>query len=307
MAKDLYKRYIWLVDTIYRAGKITIDEINSKWMRSEMSGGVKIPLRTFHNHRHAIEELFDINIDCDKQNGYNYYIDNAEDMERGGVRSWLLNTFAVNNFINESHKLKHRILFEHIPSGEHFLMPVIEAMKDGVSMEITYQSYRADAPHTFEIEPYCVKIFKKRWYVVARSPYYDRIMIYALDRIRKADLTGNKFKMPDDFDPEAYFVHSFGIITDTDCKPEYVEIKVRDAHKRKYLTALPLHHSQQETEQTDAYSVFRYYLSPTYDFRQELMSHGDEIEVLSPRSLRDEMAAIVKNMCNSYRKHIYTL
>jgi hypothetical protein len=52
-----------------------------------MSEGEEIPLRTFHNHRHAIEELFDINIECDRRNGYVYYIENTDDIEKGGVRS----------------------------------------------------------------------------------------------------------------------------------------------------------------------------------------------------------------------------
>lgn len=62
-------------------------------------------------------------------------------MERGDARQWLLNTFAVNNLINESHKLKNRILFEHIPSGQQFLTPIIEAMLDNMTIEITYQSF----------------------------------------------------------------------------------------------------------------------------------------------------------------------
>ena len=56
MARDLFNRYIWLVDTIHRAGKITLQEINSKWLRNSMSGGVELPLKTFHNHRKAIED-----------------------------------------------------------------------------------------------------------------------------------------------------------------------------------------------------------------------------------------------------------
>ena len=116
---NLFNRYVWLVDIIYRRERITFEEINDYWLRSSLNlTGDDIPLRTFHNHRKAIEQMFDINIECDKWDGYRYYIENAEDMERGGVRSWLLNTFAVNNLINESHRLKQRILFENIPSGQ---------------------------------------------------------------------------------------------------------------------------------------------------------------------------------------------
>ena len=84
-----------------------------------MSNGEDMALRTFHHHRHAIEEIFDINIECDKRNGYCYYIENADDIEKGGIRNWLLNTFAVNNLINESHHLKHRILFEKSPHAKN--------------------------------------------------------------------------------------------------------------------------------------------------------------------------------------------
>jgi hypothetical protein len=36
----LFKEYIWLVNTIYQAGKISLNDINKKWLKTEMSGGV---------------------------------------------------------------------------------------------------------------------------------------------------------------------------------------------------------------------------------------------------------------------------
>lgn len=288
MAKDLFNRYIWLVDTIYRADGITFEEINEKWLRNSMSEGLDLPLKTFHNHRKAIEDMFDINIVCDKRGGYKYYIENADDMEKGGVRTWLLNTFAVNNLINESHHLKRRIVFEQIPSGQNFLTPVIEAMRDGMSIEIKYKSFWRQDEYTTEVEPYFVKVFKQRWYLIARNKIKDAIRIYALDRIHALSQTGNAFVMPKDFSPEEYFYNSFGIISQDNCPPEIVELKVYGTQK-EYFRTLPLHHSQEEVENADGYSIFRYYLSPTYDFIQEILSHGCEVEVLSPQRLRDEV------------------
>lgn len=299
MAKDLFNRYIWLVDTIYRAGKITFEEINERWLRNEMSEGEEIPCRTFHNHRKAIEEMFDINIECNKKGGYYYYIENADDMERGGVRNWLLNTFAVNNLINESHKLKQRILFEEIPSGRQYLTPIIEAMRDNAVIKMNYQSYGRSKPHTFEVEPYCVKVFKQRWYVVARNPYYNKLMIYALDRIRELKVMDTEFVYPKEFNPQAFFDSSFGIIVDEECDAEMVQLKFF-GHKRKYIQSLPLHHSQCEIEGTDEYAIFEYWLRPTFDFCQELLSHGDEMEVLAPQWLRDNLIATLDNMKRIY-------
>src|SRR5690554_2266215 len=275
---NLFNRYVWLVDIIYRRERITFEEINDYWQRSSLNlTGDDIPLRTFHNHRKAIEQMFDINIECDKRGGYQYYIENVEDMERGGVRSWLLNTFAVNNLINESHRLKQRILFEKIPSGQVYITPVVQAMQESRSLEITYQSFWNDSSSTFEVHPYCLKIFKQRWYLIAFSPYKERILIYGLDRIKNIQTTGNSFQLPDDFNGESFFANSYGIIVDDEIGAEIVRVKVGRSQDR-YFKSLPLHSSQEEEEVTSDYTIFRFYIKPTFDFRQALLSYGSDIE-----------------------------
>ena len=212
MAKDLFNRYIWLVDTIYQAHGITFEEINKKWLRSSMSEGMELPLKTFHNHRKAIEDMFDINIVCDKRRGYKYYIENTDDMKKGGIRTWLLNTFAVNNLINEAHHLKRRIVFEQIPSGQKFLTPLIESMRDSQSVILRYKSFWRQDEYSVEVEPYIVKVFRQRWYLLARNTSKDVLRIYALDRIQGLRQTEKKFSLPKDFSAEKYFYNSFGII-----------------------------------------------------------------------------------------------
>jgi hypothetical protein len=299
MAKNLFNRYIWLINTIYSEGRITFEEINKKWKKAEsLSNGDDMPIRTFHNYRRAIEEMFDINIDCDKRNNYAYYIDNRDDIEKNSIRKWLLNTFAVNNLINESHRLKRRILFEEIPSGQRFLMPVIEAMRDGLIIKITHRSYWQEHPTVYVIEPYCLKIFRQRWFVLARNRSGE-LKVYSLDRIQSLQKTENGFAFPDNFDAQKYFHDYFGIITGAE-KPCVVEIKVF-GRQCEYVRSLPLHHSQEETEKSDNYSIFRYCIAPTFDFRQEILSHGAMVEVLSPKELRKEIAATIKKMKGLYR------
>ena len=58
-AATLFNRYVWLVDTIYRAGRITFEEINERWQRSSLNEtGEELPLKTFHNHKNAIQQMF---------------------------------------------------------------------------------------------------------------------------------------------------------------------------------------------------------------------------------------------------------
>ena len=297
---NLFNRYVWLVDLIYRKKNITFEEINEQWQKSSLNYEYDdLPLRTFHNHRKAIEQMFDINIECDKRNGYSYYIENSEDMGRGGVRSWLLNTFAINNLINESHKLKHRILFEKIPGGQEYLTTIIEAMRDNLSLMITYQAFWQDNPATFEIRPYFIRVFKQRWYLIAFNPYREKIQTYALDRIRDMSITDNRFTLPVDVDFESYYDDCFGIITDEDISTEKVLIKVRN-YQAAYIKALPLHGSQKVVKSDADYTLFEYFIKPTYDFRQEILSHGADVEVLQPEWFREKFKEIAGELNEIY-------
>jgi len=180
-----------------------------------------------------------------------------------------------------------------------YLTPIVEAMRDNLSIEITYQAFWRDSPYTLEVCPYCIKVFKQRWYVIAYNPLKERILIYALDRIKKLSITDKIFMLPKDFDGELFFTDCFGIVAGDGHKAENVLIKVNKIQDR-YIRALPLHHSQKEIENSSDYTVFSYYIRSSFDFRQELFSHGSEIEVLEPKWFRDEIAEIISKQHNIY-------
>ena len=302
MAKNLINKYIWLVETIYKAKRITFEEINEKWIDNDLSEGVELALRTFHKWRIAVEEMFGLIIECDRKGGYRYYIANAEELKSGGIRNWLLNTISVSNLLIDNQHMKDRILLEEIPSGQEYLSDIIEAMKKGQCINITYQSYWRDESNTFVVEPYCVKLFKQRWYIVARSHYYNKLMIYSLDRILHLEVLDDEgFKIADSFDPAEYFEEYYGVIIDDDFTAEKVKLKV-SAGQANYLRSLPLHHSQQEIETTEEYSIFELKLRPTYDFQQEILRNGDDIEVLEPLWFRNEIVGRIEKMCVKYKK-----
>ena len=289
-----------LVETIYKAKKISFEEINLRWVDNDLSEGKPLPIRTFHKWRQAIEEMFGLIIENENGGQYRYYIENADDLRNGSMRSWLFNTLTVSNLMMDCVSIKDKILFEEIPDGEQYLPVILDALKNSHVLGMTYQSYTRDEANTFEVEPYCLKAFKQRWYLVARSPYYDKIMIYSLDRVKWLGLTEKSFKYPKSFIPEEFFEDSFGIIADTKVKIETVKLKV-SAGQANYLRSLTLHQTQKEIERTDEYSIFTVRLRPTFDFRQEILSQGCDIEVLEPTWFRDEIAEISKHMWNKYK------
>lgn len=157
MAKNLLNKYVWLVDTIYKAKLISYDDINLRLLDNDMSEGKPLPLRTFHKWRIAIEEMFGLIIENEQGGKYRYYILNAEELKNGSMRSWLFNTLTVSNLMMENVSIKDKVLFEEIPDGEQYLPTILEALKKYLVLEITYQSFSRDEENTFEIEPLCLK------------------------------------------------------------------------------------------------------------------------------------------------------
>ena len=300
MAKNTINKYVWLAETIYRAKKISFEEINRRWLDSDISDGETLSIRTFHKWRVAIEEMFGLIIENENSGQYRYYIQNSDELKSGSMRSWLFNTLTVSNLMMDSVSIKDKILFEEIPDGEQYLPIILEALKKNLVLGMTYQSYWRDDANTFEIEPYCLKAFKQRWYLVARSPYYDKIMIYSLDRVKWLGLIDKSFKYPKNFYPEEFFDDCFGIIADQKVGVETVKLKV-SAGQANYLRSLTLHQTQKEIERADEYSIFTVRLRPTFDFRQEILSQGCDIEVLEPKWFRNEVAEISKHMWNKYK------
>lgn len=296
----LFNRYIWLIDLIYSAGYITREEIDRRWSRASLNFDHEsmIPERTFHRYKDAIQEMFQIDIRYNKSRGY--YIENTEDIQRDELRQWLIGTFAVENLIGESSELRRRILLEDIPSGQRHLTPIIEAMRDGVKIRIMYQSFHSAEPSTFILAPYCVRVFRQRWYVLGTSEKGKELRLYGLDRILNTERTTTPFVLPENFDAEAFFANGYGVTVD-ERKPEIVRISV-DAYQANYLRSLPIHPSQEETERNNDYSVFQFFIVPTYEFIKELLSYGGTLEVLSPKWLRKEMKQEALTMNEIYNR-----
>ena len=192
----LFRRYLWLLDVIYSAGRITLDEIRVRWQRNEMSGGEELPRKTFENHRKAVEELFDVNIACDRRTN-EYYVECGDDLVRDDLRRWLLETFAVNDLLVNSKRLRRRIALEPIPSGYAYLTAVLRAMEENRCLEIVYRhTYDEKRENRYEVEPYGLKAFRRRWYLIANSVEMGGIYAFALDRVRSMVPTAKRLKSP---------------------------------------------------------------------------------------------------------------
>lgn len=304
----VFRQYIWLLDTIHRAGKISLEEINQRWLNTEMSEGVEIARRTFIRHRNAIEEMFGIFIDCDRTDGFRYFIGNPEDLQTANIQRWMVNSLSTSSLLAESKDLKDQILLEEIPSGHYHLESILQAIRNRQMIILTYEKFGSEEPYSIEAEPYCVKLHHQRWYVVVRNPQskYSNLTTYALDRIKALDIIADShYDLPSDFDASDFFKNYFGVYVNDENQPERIVIRAY-GRQPDYFRTLPLHSSQKELtsglSDTEPYTDFEYHMAVTYDLVSELLSKNSWIEVIAPECLRDKMRKEMETTMGRYKK-----
>lgn len=285
MVQDLLNKYIWLIGIFIKAGDkgLSLAEVQDKWERRW--GGV-YSRRSFCNHREAILEVFDVEIECDRSTN-NYFIAGGNEItDSNSDVAWLINSFTINNLLALSkERLSGRVSIESIPSGQKWLTSIMGAMESGNELEITYKKYTVSESEILHVHPYGIKEHEKRWYLVAWCRERNALRVYGLDRIVSLETMESRFQMPRNFDIDMLFAGSFGIYLPGDRKTVRIVFRAADT-EAKYLRDLPMHSSQKETEP----GLFEIRVVPDNNLIIELCHHGDRIEVLEPQDIRQQVA-----------------
>ena len=299
MISKTYYKYIWLLDTLLTSHPLTIDEINMLWEDCPASDG-PIPLRTFHEHRKGIKEMFGVDIECDRSKNV-YYVKNPEVIEKNKLAKWLLNKYSIPKEFVSFNGLKDRILLEEIPLGQAFLDPMMEAMLHNLELKIEYQQYKVDQRQEFHMQPYALKVFNRRWYLLGYLKEQEGLRTIALDRILDLKVFANSFKLPEDFDVRKYFADVVGVFMNEGLPITKVKIRAYGVHA-EYLRSTPLHKSQSECRSKHGeFAEFTYRLCITPDLESQLLAMGENVEVLEPMELREEMKKRINEMFNFYK------
>lgn len=300
---NIIKKYIWLIDTLVRAGYrgLSFEELNVKYRNSTyVSNGGDYALRTFHDHRKAIAEIFGIEIACNHAENRYYIVDIDDVRDPGYFRKWMLESISINNLLLANDKLRNRILLENIPSVSPALEPILTAMQDGHTVDIAYEPFDKDAISRYlSFQPWTLKMYRRRWYVYGLTQEKG-MRIFSLDRIAEVVPAEITFTVPEDFDAETLFRTTFGAFVSVDDAPQQILIKVDD-EQAKYLRSLPMHHSQKEVRKEGKSTVFSIFVKPTYDLKQELLTMNTHAEVLAPESLRKEIKSTLQEMIEKYK------
>lgn len=286
---DTFRQYIWLVNTIKRNRKITLKRIQQLWIDDDLNDKKPLSRTTFYRLKLAIEDMFGIRIECDPTDSHQYFISNPETLTNNSTQSWMFRTLSINNVLMDGLAIKDQLLLENIPAGFEYLPIIIDAIKHKKTLKMDYKKFSNSDAYTTTIQPYCLKMFHQRWYLLGKSERKSyKMAIYALDRMTGLIETDSDFIMDLDFDAEFYFKKFFGVFINEDIPAKHIVLRAYPP-MTDYLRTLPLHPSQKEIATKNEYSDFEYFAVPTFDFQQAILKEGSELEVLEPQSFRDEI------------------
>ena len=292
MISKTYFRYIWLLNLFLDGEAFTYDEIAELW-RNDPCGSGELPIRTFHEHRKGIKEMFGVDIECDRSKGNVYYVKNPEVLDKNKLAKWLLRKYSIPKDFATFNWMKDRILLEEIPLGHSFLDGIIEAMLQNVELQIDYQRYANEQEEehlqTFHMQPYALKVFNRRWYLLGYLKEREALRTIALDRILNMEVLKTSFELPADFDARKYFADVVGIYVNKDNPVTKIKIRAYGV-QADYLRSTPLHKSQSEVRSKHGeFAEFTYRLCETPELVNQLLAMGDKVEILEPETLRKKI------------------
>lgn len=298
MSKREYLQRHLLIIRRLQKGVATFEEIRSYLKNQlEISGGIfDIKLRTFQRDREEILSLYSILIEYDFKRKVYYIADQAQ----ADFNLQLLAKFELFNALIINEDLSRHIHFQYgSPTGAEYFNILLNAVRSKNVIHLTYEKFD-DEPAEYAVEPYALKEFEGRWYLVAHNSTGGYFTIFGLDRIKQIEVSAKKFKSQSKWTIGEYFRDCFGIIHPPDSEPQKIVLSF-NPEQGKYIKSLPLHKLQNVTIDNDKELRVELFIHPTFDFIQKLLSYADDVKVISPASLRKEICKRYGNALKQYK------
>lgn len=229
-----------------------------------------------------------------------------EVLDNNGTIRWLADTVTVNDTLLDYLSIQNRILLESIPEEKGYLRTMSHAMMDSSKLRVHYKRYGSNTTNTKIVEPYCIKLYNQRWYLLAHISVSEKeyYTMYAFDRIEKIDILNEKFVMPADFNAEEFFKYYYGVYLMDIIKDKIPSIKFRVYGKetRSYIEDLKIHNSQRMlySDEDNDFSDYVINVQPTDDLLACFLSHGSSVQILEPEDVKKRLIEKVNMALKHY-------
>lgn len=252
--------------------------------------------RTFQRDLEDIRSLYNIDIQYNFSQKV-YYIDTDEQPD---VNERIMEAFDTFNALNITDRLSDYIHFEkRKPQGTENLYGLLHAIKNKLQIKFIYHKFWENEISHRQTEPYALKEFKNRWYVLAQDLKDNKVKSFALDRLTDLEISKKHFQYPLDFKVNEHYKYCFGIISPNGQEPKEIILSF-DPFQGKYIKTLALHDSQVILKDNEDELQIKLNLCITFDFIMEILSYGENVKVIKPDSLIDELKSIYKNAYDNY-------
>lgn len=296
--RQTIKRHYKII-SLLKKRPMSFEEITNEMLADPDSIEEKIltSQRTLQRDIKDIASIYGIEIESDRSRKKYYIVDDFEMNHSQRLRE----NFEILNAIRLSRSLGNSLIFEKRKSlGTEHMAGLLHAIQNLNLVEFQYYKFREDSQSTRKVKPISLKEARNRWYLIGIDIKDEQVKNFSLDRIRELSITSEKFTKID-LDIHEKFKDSFGIINGTD--EEAVKVVLAfTAREGKYVASLPLHHSQQLISEDEKEMRFSYFIRPTYDFRMEILSYGDQVIVIEPKALQEQLASQLKNALKNYNR-----
>lgn len=277
----------------------TFDEISRKLEDESYlnSQDLNISKRTFQRDLNEIQSIYGIEIKYDRKlQAYKIFEDKRDEYSE-----------RLFEAIDMLQVLKFKQLFSKFiqfdsrePLGTEHLNDLLLATQKRKQIQFRYRKFKDDKAKIRTFEPYLLKEFRKRWYVFGFDVDKKELRTFGLDRISLLQISSKKFQFPQKINPKKYFDDCFGIVGPNNNQPETIVLEFYNG-QGDYIRTMPLHTSQKILEKSNEQMLVELKLIPNYDFIMELLFYGENVKVLAPKSLANEMTQRLNNAKNLYK------
>ena len=255
--------------------------------------------RTLQRDIKEIRNLFGIDIEYSKT-AKGYFINQSEVENMNFQR--MIESFDMFTSLKLAQDLTPFVHLEkRRPLGTENLYGLFHAIKNRFQIKFSYQKFWEDEKTQRKTNPYAIKEFKDRWYLMAKDNRDGNVKSFALDRLTDLEITNKIFESPRDYNIEEVYRYCFGIINPNDEVPQVIVLSF-DPVQGRYIKSLPLHETQEVLVDNKNEIQIRLKLCITYDFIMELLSHGDNLKVLKPARLMKEIKTAHEKAYKQYLK-----
>lgn len=295
------RRYTLILEKIRRTSYPSFNEI----VEYVADAGFEVSKRTVQRDIEQIRVEFGIEIRYSrKSNGY--YIDELDSVNMDNFFKFLdiVNTSLIfSEHLTDFNRITNHISFESTGTlkGIEHLRPLSNAIQTSKKVTFIYSNFRKGTTRTVILNPYLLKEYQNRWYVIGTIDDTDEIRTYGVDRMSALSVTDIEFHPDPTIDPKSLFDNIIGLVYSS-ADPESVFIAV-SPFQANHLRSLPLHPSQEVLFESENEVIIRLNIVPNHEFKQRILSFGDQACIISPDWLANEMKLLLSGMLAKYQKN----